>query len=64
VNFNSASREHLEWLRSQLAGVIGETGSLTTRHIKNRHDMSRLQYGKYATISLLRLFTPIRMHLG
>ncbi|TMC73861.1 MAG: hypothetical protein E6J13_03170 [Chloroflexi bacterium] len=56
VNFNSASREHLEWLRSQLAGVIGETGSLTTRHIKNRHDMSRLQYGKYATISLLRLF--------
>ena len=56
VSFNSASREHLDWLRAQLSEVIGDTGSLNVRHIRNRHDMFRLQYGKYATVRLLRLF--------
>ena len=56
VSFNSASRKHLDWLRGQLSEVIGETGSLNLRHIKNRHDMFRLQYGKYASVRLLRLF--------
>jgi len=56
VSFNSASREHLVWLRAQLSEVIGETGSLNVHHIRNRHDMFRLQYGKHASMRLLRLF--------
>jgi hypothetical protein len=56
VSFNSASRHHLEWLRARLAVVIQEPGSLNTLRRKNKRDMFRLQYGKYASIRLLRLF--------
>lgn len=57
VSFNSASRPHLEWLRVQLEGSVGERGSLNVfRRKDRRRDMFRLQYGKYATINLLQLF--------
>lgn len=56
VNFNSASREHLDWLRAQLELVVGEAGSLNVHRIRDRHDMFRLQYAKHASVRLLRLF--------
>lgn len=56
VSFNSASRPHLEWLRAQLEKVSGEHGSLNVLRRKDRRDMFRLQYGKYASIKLLELF--------
>jgi hypothetical protein len=56
VSFNSASREHLEWLRGRLWEVIPESGSLNVLRRKHRRDMFRLQYGKHASIKLLHLF--------
>lgn len=56
VSFNSASRPHLEWLRSRIQRVIGEHGSLNVRRVKSRRDMFSLRYGKYASLNLLQLF--------
>jgi len=56
VSFNSASREHLGWLKDRLGEVLQESGSLNVFHRKKGHDMFRLQYGKHASIRLLRLF--------
>jgi hypothetical protein len=56
VSFNSASREHLEWLQARLGEVIQESGSLNVLRHKKGRDMFRLQYGKYASMRLLHLF--------
>jgi hypothetical protein len=56
VSFNSASKAHLEWLRARLEAVVLESGSLNCFHLESGRDMYRLQYGKYASLRLLRLF--------
>jgi hypothetical protein len=56
VSFNSASRQHLEWLRERLRRLMGESGSLNLMRAEGRRDMFRLAYGKYASIKLLKLF--------
>jgi len=64
VTFNSASKEHLDWLRGQLGEVTQVSGSLNVLRSKHRRDMFRLQYGKYASIKLLRLFYADPKHLA
>jgi hypothetical protein len=56
VSFNSASKEHLEWLQTHLMEVLQVSGSLNVLRRKGKREMFRLQYGKYASIKLLHLF--------
>lgn len=55
VKFCSASRAHLEWLRSRLEGAIGIHASIRrARPRPGRHDHFDLVYGKRASVALLR----------
>jgi len=56
VSFNSASRDHLVWLQIQLKELIQVSGSLNVMRRKGKREMFRLQFGKHASIRLLRLF--------
>jgi hypothetical protein len=56
VQFNSASRAHIDWLRARLDPLIGDRGSVQRFEHPGKHDMYRLAFGKYASIALLRLF--------
>lgn len=55
VHFNTASRTHVEWLRSKLEPIIGK-GYLAIRPPRPpRHTFYTLRYGKGASLELLRL---------
>lgn len=53
VRFHSASPEHLRWLQKTLAEVLSIRGALIQETKNRAHDMFALQYGKYASITLL-----------
>ena len=56
VQFVSASRPHLEWLRDRVERELGDRGSLSGHLPKNRtNTMWRLAYGKAASTRLLAL---------
>src|SRR5205085_2575604 len=56
VAFNSASRPHLEWLRSELEPHVGGPGWLTvTQRADRRNPMHSLRYGKTCGLRLLPL---------
>ena len=56
VAFNSASRSHLEWLRTELEPHAGGPGWLTVTQRKDRRNpMHSLRYGKTAGLRLLPL---------
>ena len=64
VQFHSASRLHLDWLRSRLHTLMGSPGRVDTFKRPPKHDMYRLEYGKYASIALLRLSTSTQVLRG
>lgn len=52
--FNSASRAHVEWLQSRLAGALGITGYIETLKRKGRQNpLFRLKYGNCDSLVLL-----------
>ncbi len=54
TKFVSASRPHLEWLRSRLAAALGIDGLIITRAARGqRHACFTLRYGKLASHRLL-----------
>ena len=56
VEFNSASRAHLLWLRRRLENYAADQGTLAITAPKNgRHEYCTLRYGKAASIRLLPL---------
>jgi hypothetical protein len=56
VGFNSASRAHLEWLRSKLEPYVGAPGWLTIKPATaDRHEFVTLRYGKRDGLRLLPL---------
>lgn len=55
VFFLSASRTHIDWLRSRLEESLGLNGYVERIVRKKRHDLFRLKYGKRESIILLRL---------
>jgi hypothetical protein len=56
VQFNSASRPHIEWLRERLYSTCSLKGRVQRFEKPDTHDMYRLEFGKHASIALLRLF--------
>jgi hypothetical protein len=56
VQFNSASRAHIDWLRCRLKSLIADEGSVKTFVRPTAHDLYRLEFGKHSSIALLRLF--------
>ena len=64
TSFKSASRPHLEWLRSRLHATTGQTGYLSQLNINlkkplpNRHPFFELRYGKRGSLVLLPLLYP------
>jgi hypothetical protein len=58
VQFHSASRLHIDWLQSRLHDLIGSPGRVDTFKRAPKHDMYRLEFGKYASIALLQRFYP------
>ena len=64
TSFKSASRPHLEWLRSRLHATTGQTGYLSQLNINlkkplpNRHPFFELRYGKRSSLVLLPLLYP------
>jgi hypothetical protein len=56
VQFASASPSHIYWLRRRLKKLIGVNGRVLRSRREGRHDMYRLEFGKHASIALLRLF--------
>jgi hypothetical protein len=62
TSFNSASRSHLEWLRSRLLSLTGRVGNLaelrTVEPRANRHPFFALRYGKRSSLVLLPLIYP------
>lgn len=55
--FHSASRAHLEWLRSRLHRCLGIKGLIDMRRKAGRHDMFRLKYGNLESkVLLTRLY--------
>lgn len=53
VRFHSASPDHLRWLQKRLAEVLSIKGAVIQQSKDRAHNMYALQYGKYASISLL-----------
>ncbi|HWL87524.1 MAG TPA: hypothetical protein VNO21_17085 [Polyangiaceae bacterium] len=53
VRFHSASPEHLRWLQQKLGEVLSIKGAVVQQSKNRAHNMFALQYGKYASISLL-----------
>ena len=59
VVFNSASRAHIEWIRSRAGSLFSVTGSIYQRRpVEGRHDFFRLAYGKHDSITLLSAMYP------
>lgn len=62
TSFKSASRPHLEWLRSQIRATTGVLGNLSQVKYKNplpnRHPFFELRYGKRGSLVLLPLLYP------
>ena len=61
TRFISASRKHLEWLRSRFLATTGRIGTLgvaTTKPRGNRHLMFELEFGKRSSLVLLPLLYP------
>jgi len=62
TSFKSASRPHLEWLRSRIHATTGVTGNLSQVKYKhplpNRHPFFELRYGKRGSLVLLPLLYP------
>jgi LAGLIDADG DNA endonuclease family protein len=56
VCFHSASRPHIDWLRSRLRPLTGTPGYVEVREREGRHDFFKLQYGKAAAVALLTAF--------
>jgi hypothetical protein len=56
VCFHSASRTHVDWLRSKLRPIAGTRGYVEVRKLEGRHDFYKLQYGKAAAVALLTAF--------
>ena len=54
VQFASASRAHLDWLRSRLRAEVGLRGGIDFTSRPGRNAMGRLAYGKHDSIGLLR----------
>jgi hypothetical protein len=56
AQFNSASRPHLEWLRTRLLPALDSDGSISVRGAKPpRREFYSLHYGKHASIQLFEL---------
>jgi len=55
VFFLSASKCHIDWLRSRLRAALGLDGYIERIVRKKRRDLFRLKYGKRESIILLRL---------
>jgi hypothetical protein len=61
TRFDSASRTHLEWLKSAIERVTGIVGSITVivrQPGDQRHPFFNLRYEKRASTSLLPLLYP------
>lgn len=59
VFFNSASRPHLEWIRSKIAGAVQFDGFLEKLAPREgRRDFFRLKYGNHASAALLKAIYP------
>lgn len=59
AQFNSASRAHVEWLRTKLEPYLGTRGYVEVTPPKPpRHEFNVLRYGKYASIDLFTLLYP------
>jgi hypothetical protein len=59
AQFNSASREHLEWLRGRLEPMLKTRGYIEVTPPKPpRHEFNVLRYGKYASIELFKGLYP------
>jgi hypothetical protein len=63
TSFKSASRPHLEWLRSRLHATTGQAGNLSQVKYKNplpnRHPFFELRYGKRSSLVLLPTLYPV-----
>jgi len=53
VRFYSASRDHLDWLRTRLSLALGIRGALIRQPRELKHDLFALQYAKHASTVLL-----------
>jgi len=53
VRFYSASRDHLDWLRTRLRLALGIRGALIKQPRELKHDLFALQYAKHASTVLL-----------
>jgi len=64
TSFKSASRPHLEWLRTRLSATLGQAGYLSQLNINlkkplpNRHPFFELRYGKRSSLVLLPMLYP------
>ena len=59
AQFNSASRAHVEWLRTRLEPALRTRGYVEVTPPKPpRHEFNVLRYGKYASIELFKLLYP------
>jgi hypothetical protein len=59
VFFNSASRPHLQWIKSRVETLLGLRGYIERLKTKpGRHHFFRLKYGKHGSIALLRTMYP------
>lgn len=59
VYFSSASRPHVEWLRSALRRTFGVSGYIERRPpTEKRREFFRLKYGKFDSILLLKAIYP------
>ena len=64
TSFKSASRPHLEWLRTRLSAALGQAGYISQLNINlknplpNRHPFFELRYGKRISLVLLPMLYP------
>ena len=58
VCFHSASRTHIDWLRSKLSPIAGTRGYLEVKKLEGRNDFYKLKYEKAAAVALLTAFYP------
>jgi hypothetical protein len=56
VSFRSASKTHIEWLRTRLRVITHGDGYLYVAKREGRHDFYTLRYGKACSIELLKRF--------
>ncbi len=63
TSFKSASRPHLEWLKSRLQHTTGQAGNISQVKYKNplpnRHPFFELRYGKRSSLVLLPMLYPV-----